>query len=150
MPMRRKAVSACEEEDCKGTQDTEQDELPDEEYPMLMTTGRVIYHWHGGEMTRRSEGLASICPESLVEISPEDGRARGITDNDPVLITSRRGTMMARAAITDRVTPGLVFGNFHFADGYNVNNVTNAALDPTAKIPEYKVCAVRLSKRTVG
>ena len=121
-------------------------ELPDDDYPMLMTTGRVIYHWHGGEMTRRSAGLTAVCPQSFVEISPADGREFGIDDNDTVLVTSRRGEMRATAAITDRVTPGLVFGNFHFAGEQNVNNVTIAALDPVAKIPEYKVCAVRLAK----
>lgn len=121
-------------------------ELPDADYPILMTTGRVIYHWHGGEMTRRSAGLSAVCPESLVEISPEDGREYDIANDDTVLVISRRGEMRAKAAITDRVTAGLVFGNFHFASEQNVNNVTNAALDPIAKIPEYKVCAVRLAK----
>jgi formate dehydrogenase major subunit/formate dehydrogenase alpha subunit len=120
-------------------------ELPDEEYPFLMTTGRVLYHWHAGEMTRRGRGLASISPESLLEISPDDAVRMGICDEQAVLVQSRRGEMTARAVVTPRVAPGLLFANFHFPAEHNVNNVTVAALDPIAKIPEYKVCAVRLS-----
>ena len=122
------------------------DELPDENFPLLMTTGRVIYHWHGGEMTRRSEGLEAVCSESFVEISAADARELGVTDGDELHVTSRRGEMFARAAVTDRVVSGLLFGNFHFPAERNVNNLTNPALDPTAKIPEYKVCAVHCER----
>ncbi|HUG93163.1 MAG TPA: molybdopterin-dependent oxidoreductase [Planctomycetaceae bacterium] len=120
-------------------------ELPDHDYPLLLTTGRVLYHWHGGEMTRRSRGLAAVYPESLVEVSPEDAVRLGITDGRPVILESRRGRQQAVAVVTSRVAAGVVFGNFHFPGERNVNNVTNAALDPVAKIPEYKVCAVRLT-----
>jgi formate dehydrogenase alpha subunit len=117
-------------------------ELPDEQYPMVLTTGRVLYHWHGGEMTRRSKGLLEIYPETLVEISPEDAARIGLNGNKFVRVHSRRGEMIARAIVTDRVAPGLIFGNFHFPGLQNVNNLTIRALDPIAKIPEYKVCAV--------
>lgn len=119
-------------------------ELPDDEYPLYLTTGRVIYHWHGGEMTRRAKGLLEIYPETLVEISPEDALKIGLNGEDRVRITSRRGEMVARAVITNRVSEGVIFGNFHFPGEQNVNNLTIAALDPVAKIPEYKVCAVKV------
>ena len=119
-------------------------EWPDEEYPFLMTTGRVLYHWHAGEMTRRGQGLSAIAPEPFVEISPEDAIPLGIRDGQTIHLQSRRGEMRARAALTPRVSPGLLFANFHFPSEGNVNNVTIAALDPIAKIPEYKVCAVRV------
>lgn len=119
-------------------------EMPDADYPMLLSTGRVLYHWHGGELTRRAQGLLKVYPESLVEINPYDADMLGLNGNKTVKITSRRGEMIAQAIITERVTPGMVFGNFHFPDEKNVNNLTIAALDPVAKIPEYKVCAVKV------
>jgi formate dehydrogenase alpha subunit len=119
-------------------------ELPDDEFPTVLTTGRVLYHWHGGEMTRRAGGLLAVYPETLVEISPEDAVHLGLNGSRTVRVTSRRGEMIARAVVTDRVSPGLIFGNFHFPGAQNVNNLTIAALDPIAKIPEYKVCAVRV------
>ncbi len=120
------------------------EELPDEDYPIFLTTGRVLYHWHGGEMTRRSKGLLEIYPQTLVEVSPEDAARIGLNGKDVVRVISRRGEMIARAVITDRVSEGVVFGNFHFPGEQNVNNLTIAALDPIAKIPEYKVCAVKI------
>lgn len=114
------------------------------QYPLVLTTGRVLYHWHGAEMTRRSQALLELYPESLVEISPEDAAWIGLNGRTHVRVSSRRGRVTARALVTDRVTPGLVFGNFHFPGEQNVNNLTIAALDPVAKIPEYKVCAVRI------
>jgi formate dehydrogenase alpha subunit len=117
-------------------------ELPDAEYPLLLTTGRVLYHWHGGELTRRVPELLEIYPETLVEISPEDAARIGLNGRKRVRVRSRRGEMLARAVITDRVAAGVLFGNFHFPGPQNVNNLTIAAVDPVAKIPEYKVCAV--------
>ena len=119
-------------------------ELPDAEYPLLLTTGRVIYHWHGGEMTRRAKGLLEIYPESLVEIHPEDALKIALNGNRRVKVSSRRGEMIAQALVTDRVSPGIIFGNFHFPEAQNINNVTIFALDPVAKIPEYKVCAIKI------
>ncbi len=119
-------------------------ELPDEEYPLILTTGRVIHHWHGGELTRRSAALLAAAPESLVEISPDDATRLRIADGGSITVRSRRGEMQACAVVTDRVAPGVIFGNFHFPGPANVNNLTIAALDPVAKIPEYKVCAVAI------
>ena len=111
---------------------------------MVLTTGRVLYHWHGAEMTRRAHALLELYPQTVVEISPEDAARLGLNGRSVVRVKSRRGEMIAEALVTDRVCPGLVFGNFHFPGVQNVNNLTIAALDPVAKIPEYKVCAVRL------
>jgi formate dehydrogenase alpha subunit len=121
----------------------EPDELPDDEYPLMLTTGRVIYHWHGGEMTRRAENLVAMYPEALVEIHPEDAQRAGIENGHLMRIASRRGEIVAKAEVTDRVDAGLVFATFHFPESA-ANFLTNPALDPIAKIPEYKVCAVRV------
>jgi len=124
-------------------------ELPDAQYPLLLTTGRVLVHWHGGEMTRRS-ALNALCPEPEVEIHPSDARAIGLADQESarLRLVSRRGELHAHAWITDRVPEGVVFGNFHFPADGNVNNLTLLAVDPVAKIPEYKVCAVRAEPAT--
>ncbi len=119
-------------------------ELPNQDYPLVLTTGRVLYHWHAGEMTRRVPALLRLHPQSLVEISADEREKLGLTDGQMVRVTTRRGQMLARAFVTDRVPSGVIFGTFHFPGEQNVNNLTNAALDPTAKIPEYKVCAARL------
>jgi formate dehydrogenase alpha subunit len=116
-------------------------ELPDDDYPMLLSTGRVLYHWHGGEMTRRAKGLLEVYPEALIEINPDDAQRFGVNGHQQVRVSSRRGSIEAQAWITDRVPPGMVYGNFHFPDS-SVNELTIAALDPVAKIPEYKICAV--------
>lgn len=121
-------------------------EVPDDEYPLLLTTGRVLYHWHGGELTRRSSGLASVCPEPMVEISREDAQRHDISHGDWIDVYSRRGQMRARAFLTARVAEGVVFGNFHFPGLGNVNNLTINRVDPVAKIPEYKVCAVQIGQ----
>ena len=119
-------------------------ELPDDEYPLLLTTGRVLYHWHGAEMTRRVESLVALYPESVVELHPDDAIRFKIVHDSKVRLTSRRGEMVAKVKVTERIAPGVVFGGFHFPGEQNVNNLTNTALDPTAKIPEYKVCAVKI------
>ena len=118
-------------------------ERPDDEYPMILSTGRVLYHWHGGEMTRRAKGLMEVYGKSLVELNPDDANRIGIDGNKRVCITSRRGTIEAEAWVTDRVPPGMVFANFHFPEA-SANELTIAALDPVAKIPEYKVTAVKV------
>ncbi|MFQ5421571.1 MAG: molybdopterin oxidoreductase family protein, partial [Anaerolineae bacterium] len=125
------------------------DELPDEEYPLMLTTGRVIYHWHGGEMTRRARGLEAVYPEALVEIHPKDAQKAHIDDGRLMKVASRRGEITAKAQVTDRVEPGLIFTTFHFPESA-ANFLTNPALDPQAKIPEYKVCAVRIEAVTEG
>ncbi len=122
-------------------------ELPDADYPLVLTTGRVLEHWHGGEMTRRS-AIGALCPEPEVEIHPADARRIGVEGADVLRLVSRRGELRARAWITERVPEGVVFGNFHFPAEGNVNNLTVRAVDPVAKIPEYKVCAVRAEPLT--
>jgi len=118
-------------------------ELPDGEYPLMLTTGRVLYHWHGGEMTRRAENLMAMYPEALIEINPQDAQQAKISQGQLMKVVSRRGEIVAKAEVTDRVDPGLVFATFHFPESA-ANFLTNPALDPVAKIPEYKVCAVRV------
>jgi formate dehydrogenase alpha subunit len=118
-------------------------EMPDDNYPIILSTGRVLYHWHGGEMTRRAKGLLEVYPEALVEVNPDDARVLGIDGNKRVRVSSRRGSIVAEAWITDRVPPGMVYANFHFPDA-SANELTIAALDPVSKIPEYKICAVKV------
>jgi len=126
------------------TEQLDAKELPNDEYPYYLTTGRVIFHWHGGEMTRRVEGLVEMYPESEVEISPIDAVRLDLSDAQKVKISSIRGEMISNIKISDRVSPGTVFGTFHYPDEQNVNNLTIHALDPVAKIPQYKVCAVKI------
>jgi len=118
-------------------------ELPDEEYPFILSTGRVLYHYHTGTMSRRTKGLVERFPESPIEINPEDAQKLGIEEGVSVKVTSRRGTVTAKAEITDRSPQGTIFMNFHFNE-VAVNRLTNPALDPIGKIPEYKVCAVKV------
>jgi formate dehydrogenase major subunit/formate dehydrogenase alpha subunit len=118
-------------------------EMPDDDYPMVLSTGRVLYHWHGGEMTRRAKGLLEIYSEALIELSPDDAQRMGMDGHKRVRVSSRRGSIEAEAWITDRVPPGMVYANFHFPEA-SANELTIAALDPIAKIPEYKVCAVKV------
>lgn len=118
-------------------------ELPDDEYPMTLSTGRVLYHWHGGAITRRSKGLSEIYDEALIELSPQDAIKLSVNGNSRVKVSSRRGSIVARAWITDRVPEGMVFANFHFPEA-NANELTLAELDPIAKIPTFKVCAIKV------
>ncbi|MBM3190300.1 MAG: formate dehydrogenase subunit alpha, partial [Chloroflexi bacterium] len=120
-------------------------EQPDDEYSFLLTTGRVLYHWHGGTMSRHSAGLEALYPEALVELNPEDARALDVADGDMVRVRSRRGEVVARAEVVERPAPGIVFMSFHFREAA-ANLLTNAALDPVAKIPELKACAVRVER----
>jgi formate dehydrogenase alpha subunit len=120
-------------------------EAPDDEYPLLLTTGRIMFHYHTGSMTRRSEKLHQEVPEGYVEISPEDADRLGLAKSEQVRVVSRRGQIETRAWITRRVPPGTVFIPFHFAEAA-ANVLTNPAIDPVAKIPEYKVAAVRVEK----
>lgn len=120
-------------------------ELPDDEYPMVLSTGRVLYHWHGGAITRRSKPLSEVYDETLIEVSPEDAVKLGINGKKRVRVSSRRGVIEATAWVTDRVPEGMVFANFHFPEA-NANELTLAELDPVAKIPTFKVCAVRIEK----
>ncbi len=120
-------------------------EAPDAEYPLTLTTGRIMFHYHTGSMTRRSEKLDQEVPEGYIEISPEDADRLGLSKSERVRVVSRRGEIETKAWITRRVPPGVVFIPFHFAEAA-ANVLTNPALDPVAKIPEYKVAAVRVEK----
>jgi len=126
-----------------GVEHTPPAEVPDEEYPLLLTTGRTLSHYHTGTMTRRSVGLDALVPEGMVEIHPQDAARLGINDLDVVRVMSRRGEVTVKADVTEAIRPGVVFMTFHFAEAA-ANVLTNPALDPTAKIPEYKACAVRI------
>jgi predicted molibdopterin-dependent oxidoreductase YjgC len=117
-------------------------EEPDDEYPFILTTGRILEHWHGGTMTRNS-ALNEAFPEARVEIHPADAEIHGIRNGDPVRVTSRRGEVVLRATVTEKTTVGVVFIPFHFAEAA-ANLLTNDALDPQAKIPEFKACAVQV------
>ncbi|MBA7628833.1 putative formate dehydrogenase [subsurface metagenome] len=123
-------------------------ELPDEEYPFLFTTGRVLYHFHTGTVTRRSKGLNEVYPEALVEINPQDAQELKVEDGEFVEVTSRRGKIKAKAKVTEKSGKGVLFMSFHFHEAA-ANLLTNAALDPVAKIPEYKVCAVKVKKALI-
>jgi len=120
-------------------------ELPDKEYPYILSTGRVLYHWHGGTMTRRSK-LDDIYPEALVEIHPEDALNIKVASEDWVKLRSRRGEIKVKVLVTERSPQGLVFLPFHFAEAA-ANILTLDVRDPQAKIPDYKVCAVAVEKR---
>jgi formate dehydrogenase alpha subunit len=120
-------------------------ELPDEDFPLILSTGRVLYHWHGGTMTRRSK-LDDIYPEALVEIHPSDAETIGVYTGDWVKLRSRRGEIEVKTLVTERSPVGMVFLPFHFVEAA-ANILTLDARDPQAKIPDYKVCAVAVEKR---
>jgi formate dehydrogenase major subunit len=120
-------------------------ELPDDEFPFVLNTGRLLEHWHTGSMTRRSYALDAIQPEPHVFLNPDDARAMGVGDGDFVRLTSRRGTIEVRARLSHRDTPGTCFMPFHFREAA-ANVLTIDALDPMGKIPEFKFCAVRVEK----
>ena len=122
-------------------------EETDLEYPFALTTGRVLYHWHGGTLTRHSN-LDFAAPEPLIEINPADAPRIPCDDGDPVRVSSRRGSIVLRARVTEKAAPGVVFIPFHYAEAA-ANRLTNEALDPQAKIPEYKICAVKVEPATV-
>ncbi len=120
-------------------------EVPDSEYPLVLSTGRMLYHFHTGSMTRRSYTLDQTVPEGYMEIHPKNAEELGITEGDYVNVTSRRGTIKTKANVTEKVAKGSVFIPFHFAEAA-ANVLTNPVLDPIAKIPELKVCAVKVEK----
>ena len=118
-------------------------ELPDGEFPFLLSTGRILEHFHTGTMSRRSRVLDELVSVGIIEIHPDDAGRIGITDGQKVRIASRRGQIEIAAHLTERVTPGAAFLAFHYHEA-PANRLTIAALDPVAKIPEFKVCAVRI------
>jgi formate dehydrogenase alpha subunit len=120
-------------------------ELPDDEYPLLLTSERSLYHFHTGTMTRKVGGLNVLDGEGMVEINPKDASQLKISDGEMIQVVSRRGAVTAKAKVTKVSPVNVVSMNFHFAE-CPTNQLTNPAIDPVAKIPEFKVCAVRLEK----
>ncbi len=121
------------------------DEQVDDDYPLYMTTGRVLYQYHTGTMTMKSDGLNERAPESFVEIAKADATQYGLQEGDMATVFSRRGSVTARVKISTKAVAGTVFMPFHYFQGA-ANMLTNAALDPVSGIPEYKVCAVKITK----
>jgi formate dehydrogenase alpha subunit len=124
-------------------------EQPDDEYPLVLSTGRILYHYHTGTMTRRSDGLTWREPRSYAEVNAADADAADIADGRPVIIKSRRGEVRTQARITDRVPPGVVFLAFHWKEAAANLLTQDFALYPHAKIPEFKISAVRIEKPAV-
>ncbi|MBN2461232.1 MAG: formate dehydrogenase subunit alpha [Candidatus Cloacimonetes bacterium] len=119
-------------------------ELPDEEYPLILTTGRVLQHFHTGTMTRKTPGLNNLAGP-MVMMSVEDAEAMGIGNSEPVKIATRRGEIEAPAFVTRRIKKGVIYIPFHYKES-PANRLTNPVVDPVAKIPEYKVCAAKIRK----
>jgi len=121
-------------------------ELPDKEYPYVLTTGRELFHYHTGTMTRRSTGLNTIAPEAFVEVNPIDAETLGVVQGELLTVSSRRGTIKVKARVSKIVPPNVVFIPFHYSEA-GANLLTSDAMDPICKIMEAKVCAVRLEKQ---
>jgi formate dehydrogenase alpha subunit len=120
-------------------------EMPDDEYPLVLTTGRLLFHYHTGTMTRRSPSLVREVDRAFVEVNPADAKELGIGEGDRVKVSSRRGSVEVDAKVTEKVGEGVIFMPFHFAEAA-ANTLTNSALDPVSKIPELKVCAAAVEK----
>jgi formate dehydrogenase alpha subunit len=120
-------------------------EQTDPDYPLILTTGRRREHYNCGSMTRRSSGIMWVWPEEAIEISPADAEELGVEDGEMVLVSSRRGKVRTKARVTDKSSRGVAFMSFHYQDVLT-NLLTNAALDPQAKTPEYKACAIRIER----
>ncbi|HXH23138.1 MAG TPA: formate dehydrogenase subunit alpha [Dehalococcoidia bacterium] len=121
-------------------------ELPSRRFPLLLNTGRVLYHWHGGTITRRARTLLARSPELQIAINPQDAARYGVKDGEDVVLYSKRGDLSGKALVTDAVRPGDVFVPFVKLQEHNANFLTNAVYDPKSRIPEYKVCAVRIER----
>jgi formate dehydrogenase (NADP+) alpha subunit len=130
-----------------GIEFKEAAELPDADYPLILTTGRTIFHYHTGTMTRRTEALNREVPTGYVEINFKDAEKLNIFEGEIVSVKSRRGKIEVKVQVTRRVPEGVIFIPFHFAES-PANALTNSAFDPVAKIPEYKVCAVKVEKKS--
>jgi len=118
-------------------------ELPDEQFPFVLNTGRLLEHWHTGTMTRRSYALDAIQPQAQVFVNPGDAAALGLADGDRARVTSRRGSIVLATRVSHREAPGNCFIPFHFREAA-ANLLTIDEIDPMGKIPEFKFCAVRI------
>jgi predicted molibdopterin-dependent oxidoreductase YjgC len=121
-------------------------ELPSRRFPLILNTGRILYHWHGGTITTRARVLLDRSPELPVAIHPRDAAKAGIEDGEQVAVYSKRGDLAGKAVVTDAVRPGEVFVPFVRLGESSANFLTNNVYDPQSRIPEYKVCAVRIEK----
>jgi formate dehydrogenase major subunit len=121
------------------------DELPDDEFPFVLNTGRVLEHWHTGSMTRRSYALNSIEPSAFAAVNPEDLSLLDISNGDTIQVSSRRGTIQLPARADESIRQGCIFIPFHFREAA-ANVLTTDALDPFGKIPEFKFCAVKIER----
>jgi predicted molibdopterin-dependent oxidoreductase YjgC len=120
-------------------------EIPDDDYPLILTTGRILYQFHTRTMTGKSKGLNEIAPLNFVQINDEDAKLFKIKDRDKVKIDSRRGSITAKASVSSKIKKGVIFVPFHYADS-PANMLTNPKLDAKAKIPEFKACAAKIIK----
>jgi formate dehydrogenase major subunit len=120
-------------------------ELTDDEYPLILMTGRILYHYNACAMTDKTPGLNELAGHSFIEINTADAAELGISDGDRVKVSSRRGEIESEARVSDKTHPGETWMPFHFQDG-NANWLTNAALDTIAAAPEYKVCAIKVRR----
>jgi formate dehydrogenase alpha subunit len=132
------------------SQGTPAAELPDADFPFVLNTGRLLYHWHGGTITRRVEGLVALAPRLEVSVNPLDARRLRLREGDPLRVVSRRGELEGAAHLTDAVRAGEIFVPFVRLAESAANFLTNSAHDPSSKIPEYKVCAVRVERLPTG
>jgi len=123
-------------------------EVVDDEYPIWLTTGRVVFHYLSGTQTRRIGFLVEQCPHPYLEIHPRLAERYGLQEGDAVEISSRRGSMVLPAKVVKTIRPDTVFIPYHWAGALSANRLTARHLDPVSKIPEYKVSAVRLRKTT--
>ena len=125
---------------------TQSDETPDEEFPLILTSGRVVYHFLSGNQTRRIGFLSDQCPEPYVEIHPETAMKMKINDGERVKVVSRRGEGVFPTLVVKTIRPDTIFIPYHWGETLAVNQLTNPKLDPTSKIPEYKACSARIEK----
>ena len=125
------------------------EELPTKRFPLIMNTGRVLYHWHGGTITKRAEGLLARSPELQIAMSPDDGERYDVADGEWIRLRSRRGDLEGRVLYTEKNRAGEIFVPFVKLQEHAANFLTNAVFDPESKIPEYKVCAVRIEKISI-
>ena len=122
------------------------DELPDDEYPFLLSTGRHLFQYHTGSMTRKIEAINKISPDAYMEINPGDAKQLGVDNGESVKVSSRRGSINIKVRISEKILRGMVFIPFHYKEAA-ANVLTNTALDPISKIPELKVCAVKIEAK---
>jgi formate dehydrogenase major subunit len=120
-------------------------EVPDKEYPMVLSTGRRLYHYHTRTQTGRGVGINDLLPEETADISAADAYEKGITDGEKIKVKSRRGEVLVKARVTPQVPKGLVWMAFHFREAC-ANWLTNPVYDPVTQTAEYKACAVRIDK----